>query len=438
MIKYFIGLSLAAGLLITACSKSTILGTEILDEDFVNVEYSDQTAMLIKNTRADSVRTFPTINQLFILGNIDDPVFGKSFTEVYAQLKKIYEAPLLQGAYLDSVVLSIGINRDGFWGDTLADHTLEIYELGESIDFYDTLYTSQQFSKGSLLGSRTFNPYTLDTSTVIIGTDTTQYQNIIRVALDKDFGNKLFLDTLALDNDTLLTELTNGLLMRSLVNGNSVIGINSGIYLDDYTNKLIFYYTQEGASKSHSITLGGKRGQYVSRDLSGSTVSDFIYNGDSNDSLLYISGLVNTNILIEIPDLTEWENKLINYAELEFYVAEPAESLPYEKIQQLYLYNRTESGKLALTTDLNISLTQNAPGYFGGSIKEVTDENGLNLQKYNINVTNELKSRITQNDTNTAMILSPYLTQGRANRSVLYGTGHSTYPAKLKITYTKQ
>jgi len=441
MNKFIVGLSLmAAGLLISACSKSSIVGSEILDDDYVNVVYSDSTTLKIINLKADSVRSFPLSAQMFLLGHINDPIFGETSSEMYTQIRKMFEVPNLENSVLDSVVLSLSTNPVGKWGDSIADHMIKVYELGESINDLDTIYSSQGFQKGMLLGSRAYRPIASDTASLIIGQDTFAFNNIFRIPLDLSFGEKLFNDTLALNNDTLLLELTNGLVIESETDGNSVFGINSGQFLDDYTNKIIFYYTHnDSISASHSLTIGGKRSVHYEHNYSNSMVKDFFNDEELSDSLIFMAGMQNTQASIEIPHLNGLENTLINYAEIEFYAAELDDGLPFDKIQQFYLFNQNEDGSLTYIEDLNISIISGTISYFDASLTEELDtDTGIVLNKYNINFTNELKSRIQAGNTNTKMILRPYLSQSNAHRSVLFGPGHSQYPAKLKITYTKQ
>lgn len=424
-----------------ACSKSTIVGSEILSDDFVDVHYTDTFKIKTLNVDGDSARIYPASNSLFLLGSVDDPVFGKSTTEAYTQLRRLFDISELENISLDSVVLSMGINTYAFWGDTMADQSIEIYELNESLIDYDSIYSTQQFEKGMYLGGKTYNPYLVDTAAVIFRGDTFYYPNICRIQLDQSFGEKLLGDTLALQSDTLIQELTNGLVIKSTSSTSSVFGVSNSIYLDDYTNKVILYYTQDDTvSYSYALTLGGKRGLYIENNRSGTLLEDYIGNEPGSDSLLFLTGMLNSNVEVQIPDLDYLndEDKMINYAELEFYINKSVWNSPYELVDQIYAYNVSQDGDISYVYDLSISLLQSVTTYFDGTIEEVELEDGSSVMKYNINLTNEIKKRIRENDMGTLISLAPYLSADRAYRSVLYGPGSSVYPAKLKITYTQQ
>ena len=439
MIKYFVGLSLLLGLVISSCSKSTIVGSDILKDDFVNVSYIDSSTLRVLNLKDDSIRIYPLSSGYFLLGSIDDPVFGKTTSEMYVQVRKLFDLPNMENVVLDSVVLSLNINPAGLWGDSLAEQSIEVYELGESINDYDSIYTNQKFEKGMLLATSSYVPFDSDTSYVIYGTDTLNQNNTYRIPLDLSFGEKLLSDTTSLNNDTLITNLTNGLLLKAQSSSNSVFGISSAIFLDDYSNKIILYYTKDDTLQlSYPLTLGGKRGVYYEHDHEAAMVSSFFNNPVASDSLLFLAGMQNCNISIEIPYLNELEDKLINFAELEFYTVNLDEKVPGDIVQQFYLYNLQDDGSLKYVDDLSIAITSGNINYFNGFPVEESQENGLILKKYNFNITNELKKRIEEGNTETKMILKPYLSQAKANRSVLYGPGNSEFAAKLKITYTTE
>jgi len=439
MIKYFVGLSLFAGLLLTACSKSTIVGSEILGDDFVDVSFSDTFSINALNVDGDSSRVFPLNQSLYILGSLDDPVFGRSSSELYIQVRKLFDISGLENIELDSVILNISINENGFWGDSSAVQDIEVYELGESLSDYDTIFTDQQFSKGSLLGTKSLNPIRHDTSTVIFNGDTINLSNILSIPLDNSFGEKMLSDTLALQNDTLIQDVTHGLVIRSTTNSSAVFGMSSSVSLDAYTNKVVLYYTQnDSIKKKHSLTLGGKRGYYIEHDRSGSLLEQYVGNEMGSDSLLFLSGMNNNNIQLEIPYLDGLEEVLINYAEFEFFIKTESVIIGTEPIEQIYAYNLNDDGSRSYIDDLNFSLLNSTFLYYDGSIEEVIMEDGSIMEKYNLNITNELKKRIDEADISTKMRLIPRISLERANRTVLYGPEHSEYPAKLKITYTKK
>jgi len=442
MIKYIVGISLLAVILISACSKSSIIGSEILTGDSIKVSFSDSTTFKTLNAKADSARTYPLNSQVFLLGSIDDAIFGNVESEVFTQFAKIFDVPDLENTVLDSVVLSLSTSPTAFWGDSSSFHTMEVFELDESLESYDSIYTNQKFQKGILIGSKFFNPSMESTSTVIYDGDTTELENIIRLRLDNSFGDKFFSNPDAMNNDTLIKEVVNGLVLKSTAEVNSVFGMNNGVYLDEFTNKIIFYYTKEDTLReSHSISLGGKRGVLFDNDFSTSMVNDFFGNSIASDSLLFISGMQGTNFSIEIPYLDALKDDvLINFASIEFYVAELDEDLGFDKVEQIDAYNINDDGTLNYVYDLSIAAAAGGgiPAFFDGYIQEEELESGLVLSKYKINITSELKQRIEEENTSTPILIVPHYNLSRAQRSVIYGPGHGTYPAKLKVTYTEK
>lgn len=441
MNRILIGLSFLAGLItFFSCTESTILGSEILDEDFVNVDYADSSTIHFKTVVSDSVRVFPVSGSQYLLGQINDPVFGKFDAYAYFQIKQIYDIAKHKGTTLDSVVLSMSFSKNGFWGDENADFDIEVFEAGESLEDFDTIYSNREIQKGALLGTASFNPFEGDTIKVATGKDTVTYYNTFRVRLSQAFGEKLFNDSLVLNNDTLLAQQTNGIWLRAKTNGNAVFGLDNTIFLNDYSNKLIFYYKDaSGNLLKHPLTLGGKRGVHYSNDFNGSEAKKFLEGFASSDSISFISGGQGLSIRVELPYPSTYEQRLINYAYLDFYTAEQTDVpglLPYRKVDRIYSYYYPGGGNSSkYTQDLNYSIVANVPTYYNGYLREILEEDGTTIYRYRINLTNELKRRIREND-RSPIFLTPYLSEARAYRSVVFGPKHSKYPAKLKVTYT--
>lgn len=439
MNKILIGISFLASLItIFSCTESTILGTEILEGDFVDVDYHDSTTIHFKTIAADSTRVYPIANSLFLLGQTDDPVFGSFDSYAYFELKQIFIIPKHTEMTLDSVVLSMSYSKTNFWGNENALFDVEVYELGESLEGYDTLYSDQDIQKGAFLGSSSFNPFSGDTIRVTTGKDTATYYNTFRVKLDKSFGEKLFNDSLILHNDTLIAQQTNGIWLRAKTSENAVFGLENTVYLDEHSNKLIFYYKDaSGNSYKHPLTLGGKRGVHYANNFAGSEAKKFLDGHFDSDSIAFLSGGQGLNIQVDLPDHESFKGKLINYAYLDFYAAEPIDVpglLPYAKIDRIYSYYKT-NGSSKYTQDLSYSLVSGVPAFFNGYLQQVTDTEGETLYKYRLNLTTELKRRIREYDL-SPIILTPYLSEARAYRSVIFGPKHSRYPARLKVTFT--
>lgn len=96
--------------------------------------------------------SLPThLQSLYILGAINDPVFGKS----NAQLLTSFSIPaaaasfsLGQNATVDSVVLQLRIGNDStFVGNLNEIHTLKVYELDEKLSYDSIYYSNRNYKK---------------------------------------------------------------------------------------------------------------------------------------------------------------------------------------------------------------------------------------------------------------------------------------------------
>jgi len=59
------------------------------------------------------------------------------------------------------------------------------------------------------------------------------------------------------------------------------------------------------------------------------------------------------------------------------------------------------------------------------------------VKKYTLNITNHIKSALKDNTYNSDLYIGILTESETPHRAVLFGAGHSQYPMKLKITYTK-
>ncbi|MCB0562607.1 MAG: DUF4270 family protein, partial [Phaeodactylibacter sp.] len=83
-------LALAVLLTVFSCSDPTLVGAGLLDDDRVDVGFSDTLSISSSSFINDSIRTYSpfTSSQLdyYLFGNFTDPVFGRSSSSIYAQV----------------------------------------------------------------------------------------------------------------------------------------------------------------------------------------------------------------------------------------------------------------------------------------------------------------------------------------------------------------
>ena len=198
------------------------------------------------------------------------------------------------------------------------------------------------------------------------------------------------------------------------------------------------YYTKEEVQSTYNIILDGQRSSYYNHDYSGSEIEAFFNDEEKGDSLLFLQGMAGSDVEINIPAFadTEFANFIINKSELEFYVYEDENSALYEPLESILLQRYNEEGNLVATNDVFLAQQDLQDESFGGQLTEGSI-NGMTLKKYTAATTVHTLSMFDGSNPDTRIRISARNKRGRANRSIIFGPGHSQYPMKFKLTYSK-
>jgi len=92
---------------------------------------------------------------LYILGAINDPVFGVSNAAIltnYAIPNNAASFSLGTNAIVDSVVLQLRIGNDStFAGDPNAVHDIKVYEMAEKLNYDSIYFSNRNYLKSAIL-----------------------------------------------------------------------------------------------------------------------------------------------------------------------------------------------------------------------------------------------------------------------------------------------
>lgn len=152
------GLLLAA-LCLWACRDGNLgLGKSLVESSFYNV-YVDTCTVDISTVKLDSIETGG--DSVCQLGHYSDDVWGEVYSSYYAEYSVTNFTPSADNAYLlDSLVLRL-IPSGHFWGDTLQEQRISIYQLRYPIvlDNDEELYnTTSQLLEETPLTTFTYLP----------------------------------------------------------------------------------------------------------------------------------------------------------------------------------------------------------------------------------------------------------------------------------------
>lgn len=434
----FITIAALASLTI-ACNKTSEFGSDIVGSDKLNFVFTDTLQVLAATERLDSIPMFTGATDYpyfpyLPLGDVSDATFGKTKSTIYANFDFGSTKPLIDSVasknILDSVVLVLDYDQTYFYGDTTNEQLVKVRRLNDILPSGIKPYSNQSYAASTELGSKRFKPQ--PNTTVIYsasGTDTSYLTPRVSIPLDAAFGRQL------LDRSTYdleggdITRWFKGFEIEAAQNSKCMMSVDiegggTGIYLyyriqGDTTRKL--YVFKPKPTTPHYAKYQNDYAQGVIR---------FNGNDATTDSVLYVQGLSGTNVKIEFPTLKNLGKAAINRAELEFTVKTDQTDV-FPPLSQLVLM--TGSGRLVNDLLLNGSanITDYLPG-FGG--KPVLESGGV--WRYRLNFTAHIQEML-EGGAGNVLYLIPLSKQYTTGRTILYGTKHPQYRAKLNVYYTK-
>ncbi len=417
---YISGISVFLIIAIFACKEDAdYLGRDLLpstDSILVNVDFSTK----ISSFSATGKRLNTSANTYYVLGNHKDSIFGFGSASVLTQLSPSQLSTPGAGFFLDSLVLSL--TSAGFYGDSLSQQELRVFELEQPLD-NDTSYSDlNPYEYGSFSSELASVTYNVGDTLIRVKITNPGFLNKFRTVPDSVFQDVAdFINTF------------DGLFLRV----DPVIEKGGFVYLDmqDLSTKLDLYYNGDTASKVYSMNLSyySSKANVFSHDYSGFPIADKLNAPAGTDSLIYIEGLAGASGRISFPELSDWKDKggliSINKAELIL----PVDTIYYPSLAKenfpssLFLYELTNDGEYKSLYDYKVD---QAGTYFGGSydnIKKAYVFNiGLHLQSYISGKVDSPDLEIISRQSNSS-----------ANRVILKGASSLNSPVKLKVIYTK-
>lgn len=427
----------ALGFLISACSQSGIIGSDLLQQDRLDIEFTDSVRFQAYIQKTDSILTFdPAGNFLgsFLCGQFADPVFGLTDAVISAQLRFTPNSPpAFQGAVLDSMVLILPYQPARLYGDTTETYQLDVFRLEEDLTDTATYYSNRIFAAAQLIGSASFLPRRYDSIEILLHGTTDSLVSLppqVRIRLDDAFAQALMADTLTLKSDSAFVDVYKGIQIRGGSQNKGLLSFN----LESGLAGLTAYYHVDTIPRQYTFRFTSLSPRVVSfvNDYAGAVVESFLQDSTLGDSLLFVQGMSGVGIVVEIPDTSLLKGKIVNRAELELFIATMPEDGGYAfaPVTQLIVSQIKEDGSLQAIRDVVVGIgRQDLANFFGGVPQE-----GM-PQSYTLNLSAYFKELKNGKASNRIMI-TPLTRAERANRVVVYGPKHSLYPAKIKLSLT--
>lgn len=441
--------------LFNACNDPTSIGSDLLDGDQLNLDYTDTLTLISRNVReADSVLTFSTSSfdpasfrlTAHLVGNFNDPIFGRSESSIYSSLTLLggvipnfAKGEFLDDVSLDSMVLVLPWDTLGVYGDTLQDYTLEVYELDEVLDPEREYYSDETFAvKPNPIGKvENFRPEPRIPVAAVqpqgeAMSDTVR-NNQLRIKLDGFWSSILFnSDTLNFQNDTLFSEFFKGFHIKASSENGGMLSFNlnsslAGIYVYykiDTTQTVYQFPTNFNLDKTVKTV------NFV-HDYSGTAVGRALSDPVNEDSIIFLQGMAGVTATIEVPYANSFQNILVNKAELELPIIHLDGDADFDPINQLALEEILDDGTTRPISDLSIAAALGSGSSFSAAFGGVV----VNGDRYIINMSNHFQQMIDGSVT-TKMRILVLNRVAKASRSVLGGASHSEFPVKINLSYT--
>ena len=436
--------------IIFSCTEPTLIGSELLEEDRANLNFKNDIPLTVKTVNGTPVPTYSPFITLqlnrFLLGQLEDPIFGTSTASVYSQLAFLGDRPVTKAPTIDSVILSLAYDTIGNYGDLSQPIELEVLRVQEDIATFENYTSEQSFVSDPIpIGKLSFVPSFDSVQVADYRGDepvfTTEPAHV-RIPINTEVARELFAaDTMVYQSDTTFKQFFKGLHIRT---PNPTAGVVA-FRFDRAISRLSVYYSSAVSNDSSEyrfpFIFTDVRTSHFTHETQGAAIENSM--DTDNADFLYLQGMAGSNIEVSFPDLSSLENVVVNKAELEFTVASNENLDQYPIVPQL-IASSVVNAERAVIDDVRAALIGQNPlnsDVFGGV--PVTENN---ITTYRINISDHFQDILEGGKTNSIIIGAGaeesiyYNAIGakatRANRVILYGPSHPTLSPKLNLTFT--
>jgi len=423
-----------ACVLLSGCKEDTLVGSNIIPGgDFLNGTFTDTLTLRTVTVKEDSLRTHNL--ERYLLGAMQDDMFGKSYAGVYTQLRLTsYGLDFDASAGVDSAVLSLAYA--GYYGDKTTPHSVRVYRMVQplALNADSTVYSDQTFAVGTEIGQKL---------NFLVNTDSSYHEGDstfapqLRIPLDASFAQDILNQDPAgafKDNASFQAYL-NGLYVApdsaSWAKGMMYVNPRNG-----ESSLTIYYHDANGSGKKFKLFMNGtaENSNYFKHNYTGMPVQTAL-NNPGNDSLLFVQSMAGVKGKITVPYLHNLGNVLINKAEVEI-TQRVVGNETYDPPTNMFVIAADSNGRNSVLTDQLFSTGVGLPAYGGTAVSETV--NGVTYKRYRISIAAQLQLILNNKITDYGLFLVNGSSNSKAER-VVVGGGNSvgSYQMKLNLAYTK-
>ena len=428
-----------------ACNDPFDVGGELLNADQLELDFTDTLTLTSVVVPDDSLPVYQAGRFLgrYFVGELNDPIFGTTTANVSTQIRLgSGNLPDFSEVTVDSLVLVVPILLSDYYGEETESFTVEVLRLTDNLDpAADYFADTTLMTDGVVLGSQTVSPVALPDSVDVAVFDgatvprTVRQRVSLRIPVPGLINEITGLDTTVFENDTTFTEILRGLQLRTQGSGNGLLAVD----LSPNTNipGLQLFYRRDTSLFQYRFPVAANAAKVASyrNDYSTGVIEPFLEAPDKGDSLIFIQGLAGAVTNVEIPGLADLGGDLlVNRATLDVFVAElPEDDTDLDVPEQLVVLERVD-GDVRASRDLTLGLlAEDVPAVQGGTL--VPGSNG-EPGFFRFNVTAQVNA-VLAGEVGSSLQLSLQNKSTTPNRVVLYGPGHSQFPARLQLSVTR-
>lgn len=432
-----------AGFVLSSCNKTTDIGVGILPSSSdINATFIDTFKVVTTPMRQDSLVTSSQFYSL--LGNMYDPVFGKSYAAIFTEFLLPTTAIDLgdpDTLFLDSVVLTMAYFKTYGYEDV--PQSFSVYEVTEKMSPKPEggYYSNKSFATDpDVLGRKQLLVPDVNDSIDVLGI---VFPPHMRIRLSDRFGQDLLGQSgqPALATDSAFKEYFHGLMIApdtmATPYGASMIYL---AMLNSVSGLRLYWHTpaKSGLNLNFPIGTNEVKTNYYKHTYSGSIVANHLQGESADgDSLLFIQSMAGIRTRVSIPDLLNLHDVIINKAEL--VVSQRLDQNRADSVftppVQLLIVTLDSAGKIKAIPD-NDDVNQAFPTY-GGNKLEYGILPGDTVAQYKFSISQQVQLLIDGKITDYGLFLINNSAQETADRLMAGGGNRNdVYKIKLNIIFT--
>lgn len=434
--------------LCTSCKDEIIVGSDLLDDEIIMVDVTDQVVMQSEVEYREPFVTFDSVSlsrRTVLAGKIQDGVFG-SLTPSLALMFNLNtsslpaypvgEKPLLA----DSLVLALTYDTLATYGSLQLPFRLSVSALKNRLPSGSMLKSDLEILTSEILADTLLYVKPKD-SVRIVNPATKQTVSQLpqmRIKLPYELANRILFDTLAAVKDSAFAEIIKGVLIKaSAADSRGIFGFNLSAQAlsSSISNKLILYYTESDTiKKSYAYSINRRFANIAERDYTASNVEATVADSTLGNEIAYVQGFGGPMLKLTFKDLSVLNDKIINFARL--YITAENKSGNFGEFpacNQLFAFKKNSKGDLEIIDDIIPVSLSTAIAVFGGTKKETAGK-----AVYTMNITNQLKAFLKDPTLQRSIYLSVPEQSENVQRAIIYGAGHGTDAIRLKVNFTSK